>query len=218
MGRTWGIQYNVKEDTVKRRLMTGILLCALVVPAVAGAAADDPMDQLRGLLERMIGDVSTALLLVKLSVDAVDPSMIHWHLDQLQALLLGADEDAAARFGWPRERLAGLLQNARDLSALLLRLRIATPLREEIVSFGRNVQALLALALDEVRDARDQRRADAASDALLRASAYLVATVGLPINAYPGGLYGIAWHLGLATVLERFQPFWNTDRPRPDTQ
>jgi hypothetical protein len=192
---------------LRNRIVVCALLIVIGLSAVAQPAVDAPAE-LRSLLVKMVEDIGTGLLLVRLSADAVASAMIQRHLEQIEALLVGADEEAAARFGWPREALHGLLNDAAELTALLGRLALERAPREELFSFARNVQALLALTVEEVRAARRQRLTAHDKEPLLRASAFLVATLGVPINAYPGGLYTIAWRLGITEVLEAIAPLW----------
>jgi hypothetical protein len=207
----------VKERTVKKRCVLALVLVAFVLSASAQPAHEEPVEfTVRALLARMAEDVATGMFLVKLSVDAAEMAMLQWHLSQVEALLLGADEEAAVRFGWPRDRIRGLVNDARDLAAAIAHLPVERPKRDELVAIAGNLQALLRLTLDEVREARRERSPAPARDHLLRASAYLVASFGLPINAYPGGLYSIAWRLGLTGLLEGVEPLWEIlgDGPR----
>ncbi|UCF10733.1 MAG: hypothetical protein JSW65_03390 [Candidatus Bipolaricaulota bacterium] len=193
---------------MKYRWTVLVLLLAAVVSAAAQPREEPIEFTVRELLVRMADDVATGMFLVKLSVDAAELVMLQWHLSQIEALLLGADEEAASRFGWPRERIRGLLNDAHELTAALSRLPVERPKRDDLVAFAGNVQALMRLTLEEVREARRQRSPALAREHLLRASAYLVASFGLPINAFPGGLYSIAWRLGLTGLLEGVEPLW----------
>lgn len=205
---------------MKKRCVLALLLVAVAVSASGQPTHEEPIEfTVRVLLARMAEDVATGMFLVKLSVDAVEMVMLQWHLSQVEALLLGADEEAATRFGWPRERIRGLVNDAHDLASALVRLPVERPRRDELVATAGNLQALLRLTLDEIREARKERSPALAREHLLRASAYLVASFGLPINAFPGGLYSIAWRLGMTGLLEGVEPLWEmigeTPRPAP---
>jgi hypothetical protein len=185
------------------------VLLGLILTSHVGLALDEPPELVvRSLLARMAEDVATGMFLVTLSVDAAGMVMLQWHLSQLEALLEGADEEAAARFGWPRERIHGLIGDAHQLTAAVKRLPLERAKRDDLLALAGNLQTLLHLTMEEVRMARRERSPALAREHLLRASAFLVASFGLPINAYPGGLYSIAWRLGMTGLLDGIEPLW----------
>lgn len=193
-----------------RWIVCVVLVATLVATSVAQTTSVQPTEpSVRDHLQRMAENLATSLFLVKLAVDAVDMPMQQWHLSQLESLLTGADEETAARFGWPRTVMPGLVDDARELAALLSRLPIDRQRRSEVVALAQNVQSLLGLAADEIATIRRQRPTALEREALLRTSAFLVAAFGLPINPYPGGLYSIAWRLGWSALLEDVRPLVN---------
>jgi hypothetical protein len=198
-----------------KRWVLFAVLVVLAMPAV-GQTAEEARAAVGALLAGMAEDTATGLLLIRLSVDAVASGMALHHLEQIEALLIGAEEEAAARFGWPREPIHGLANDAAELARQVQRLPLDAAVRQELSVITRNIQALLALTLDEIRLARRQRPADRRAESLLRASAFLVATLGLPINAYPDGIYTIAWRLEMRGLLEGIEPLWRPDPGEKD--